>query len=124
MPPDPPAYRVELPLAPSTNNLYVTVTARGKRGGMVTRRIRSEQYRAWTDKAALMMLAAGPRPRIGGRVHFVIEGPIRGDIDNIKAIPDLLTTMGVLGDDSQMRHLEVIWRPEGELVTVSIWRMG
>lgn len=111
-----PAYRVELRPPPSTNNLFSNVPGKG--------RVRTPRYKSWHSEAAMTMVAAGPRPHIEGRVHLVIEGHIRGDVDNLKAIPDLLVGMGILGDDRQVWHFESIRREGGELVTVSVWRMG
>ena len=111
-----PTYIVQLPRCPGFNNLYANVPGKG--------RVKTKRYKAWIEEAGKMMLIAGPRPRLEGPVRLLIEGAIRTDLDAIKAIPDLLQSMGVLVNDAQIAHLEVIRRGEGELVSVSLWRMG
>lgn len=109
-----PDYRVSLPRPPSTNNLFASV---GRK------RIKTKRYEAWIHEASKMMLVAGQRPRFDGRVRMLIEGAFKTDIDNIKAVPDLLVKMGVLVDDNLVDDLRIVRRGTGDLMTVSIWKL-
>jgi hypothetical protein len=89
--------RVDLPLCPTTNNLYTD--ANGRKG-----RVKSAAYRAWIE-AADKCLAGLPRCRTPAAVWIVIvPGPgftLACDAFNReKATTDLLVAGGILPGDS------------------------
>lgn len=111
-----PAYRVALPRPPSANNLFLNVPGKG--------RVRSKRYKAWAEEAGKTILAAGARPRFESPVAMLIEGVGGIDVDNIKAVPDLLKTMGVLADDKLIDDLRIVRAGPGDLMTISVWNIG
>lgn len=96
----------ELPIPPTTNNLYVN-----RKGG----RYRSQEYDAWLQHAGLMV----PRPRPAAPVPCKVTVTIYGgtgfsklrDIDNaIKPCLDLLVKTLVLAGDNVTRVQEATGR--------------
>jgi Holliday junction resolvase RusA-like endonuclease len=90
-----------LPMPPSTNNLYATA---GKG------RVKTSQYRSWISRAGWEIKAQWPTlPHFVDQVECRIRLPVasRIDIDNIKALPDLLTYMRVIQDDKQIQRLTI-----------------
>lgn len=97
----------DLPLPPGVNNLFPTVlTDKGPK------RIKSKAYRAWATEAGWMVPPAA-KGKVPGhfRATLVFDRPKRAtDLDGrIKAVFDLLTTMGVIVDDSLNEGMAVDW---------------
>lgn len=102
------AKAIDLPLPPSTNNLFATVW-RKKGTKRIMKRIRSKEYTDWRD-AAGWTLKTQEFWHIGGAVNVAIYLPTKmaGDIDNrVKAVLDLLVTFGRIDDDKNVRSLSV-----------------
>ena len=94
---------VHLPLAPSTNNLFINVPRRG--------RVPSTRYKTWRQAAGWDLESQQPHA-IAGPVDVEIALPIKmqGDIDNrAKAPLDLLVTHKLIDDDARVMRL-VIYR--------------
>ena len=107
---------VRLPLAPSTNNLYIT---RGKK------RIVSPRYRAWREAAGKELIAQKPMPVAGIFDLFLyIEWPDkrRRDLDNcgLKACLDLLVSHGLVEDDSLCHAIHIYRGLKGKECTVRV----
>lgn len=88
---------IELPIPPSTNNLFVT--RRGKR-------YKSNHYLAWIKEADLMLMVQRAKP-VPSPVSIVVriiggDGWTRGrDLDNaIKPVLDLCKMAGLILDDN------------------------
>jgi hypothetical protein len=84
-----------VPLPPSTNNLFLT-TKTGKR-------VKTPQYRAWIEAATPILGLMAPPPRVPCEVWITVRGKInpRSDVANReKAVTDLLVAEGVLPGDS------------------------
>lgn len=89
---------LNLPLPPSTNNLFVNVPKRG--------RVKSREYKRWSIAAlnyAWLSKPQGGFPRFEGAFDIQITLPLkmRGDITNrIKAVEDWLKKpAGIVADD-------------------------
>ena len=98
--------RFAIPKPPSTNNLYRQVRPRGNQAWTV--RAPTAEYEAWKREAGwLIRSQALPLPFFPGPFALSIEIPrkTRMDIDNIKAIPDLLKSLGIVTDDRKMDRL-------------------
>lgn len=97
-------FTIRITPPPSTNNLYVN-TGRG--------RAKSKAYKSWIDAAGweIREQIKGPLPHFPGEFGLRIWLPGGKDIDNIKAIPDLLKKMGIISDDKHMISLEVVRYP-------------
>jgi Holliday junction resolvase RusA-like endonuclease len=99
----------DLPVPPSVNGLFPTVmTDRGPK------RIKSKAYRAWIAEAGWMVPPAAKGKALGHfRAKLVFDRPSasrRVDLDGrVKAVLDLLTTMGVIRDDSFAEGLILDW---------------
>lgn len=94
---------LHLPLAPSTNNLFINVPRRG--------RVPSSRYKTWRQAAGWDLQSQQPHA-IAGPVDVEIAVPIKmlGDIDNrAKAPLDLLVTHKLIDDDARVMRL-VIYR--------------
>lgn len=94
----PGSFTLTLPLAPSTNNLFVNA---GR-----TRR-KSADYRTWLKSALVAMLMQRPRA-VRGPIKVAIAVPVaaRGDLDNrIKAALDFCVARDLIDDD---RHIQEI----------------
>jgi len=95
-----PACRFAIPRPPSTNNLHGSHID-WKTGKM--RRHNTRAYKAWIDAAGWSMkVQQNPLPHFDGEVEIEIAGLGGIDIDNTKAIPDLLKRLGILNDDKQV----------------------
>lgn len=95
-----PVVALSLPVAPSTNQLYI---ARGRR------RTKSPAYRKWLEHAG-WEIRLQKQGCIGAGFECEITLPLttRGDIDNrAKATLDALTRFGVIRDDRDCRSLTV-----------------
>lgn len=106
-----------LPMPPSTNALYRNVPGKG--------RVKTSDYKAWIKDAGWQMKLQSsplPLPRLDGPLELRISLPAssRIDIDNIKALPDLLKKMGAIDDDKQIRRLYVDACLEGEGVCLTL----
>lgn len=112
---------------PSTNALYSNASGariRHRDGKRITPgRVKTAAYRKWIDLAGWEMKEQyHPLPIFVGCVAVSIESVVGIDLDNIKAIPDLLTSMGVIADDSLIEDLHI--KRRGKLVDkvlVTIW---
>jgi Holliday junction resolvase RusA-like endonuclease len=88
---------IDLPMPPTTNNLFA---------GNGKRRYRTKEYIAWIECAG-WKLASQRAPQIKGRVAILIElaepAPnVRNDCANReKAVTDLLVTHGIIQGDDQ-----------------------
>lgn len=91
-----------LPVPPSTNQLYATGSGR---------RVKTRRYKAWIDEAGWSLLIQKP-PVVDGKFTLSIWHSGRADLDNIKAVPDLLQSMGLVENDRLMVELHV-YRSEG-----------
>ena len=94
----PASFTLTLPLAPSTNNLFVNA---GR-----TRR-KSADYRTWLKSALVAMLMQRPKA-VRGPIKVAIAVPVaaRGDLDNrIKAALDFCVSRDLIDDD---RHIQEI----------------
>ncbi len=111
--------RLTLPVPPSTNNLY--------RSGP---RYKTNEYRAWITEATYGLMVQGMRNTLRGlprgRYRVEIAAPFsrRRDLDNIKAIMDLLVSCAVLPNDNMVDDLRVRRVPVGEDLVVTIEPMG
>lgn len=89
---------------PSVNNAFINLPGRG--------RVKSKQYRAWTQAAAWEVAAQRPR-RITG--YVIVDMSIgrttrASDIDNrCKGILDLLVQTGVIEDDRYVDEIRARW---------------
>ena len=93
--------RFSLPMPPSTNNLY----ANASKG-----RVKTTAYRNWQSRAGWEMKAQWPTlPHLAGDLEcrIMLAASSRIDVDNIKALPDLLTLMRVIDDDKQIKLLTI-----------------
>lgn len=107
-----PAARIEMLVPPSTNNLF--------RG----RRFKTDTYKSWITAAGQLVNLQRKSP-VSGRLAVRIEAPLpkSRDLDNLKAALDLLVTLHLIEDDNRIDWL-LIERSQGDLMTVSIWRIG
>lgn len=100
-PVEPIASRVEVPVPPSTNNLFATGTSR--------RRFVSPEYKAWRAEVYPLLQAMRRPAAFPVEVWLTLCGKgvsQRRDIGNIeKALGDALVACGVLPDDS----LKYVW---------------
>jgi len=103
---NPPDLCLELPMPPSTNNLFATV---GKK------RIRTVEYTAWAKEAGYLLNRQRP-PLVAGKVSLLLEveepkTARRQDVCNReKAVIDLLVNHGVIQSDDQRHVREVTMR--------------
>jgi len=107
--------RYTLPYPPTTNHLFATAGAK---------RVKSRAYRAWIDAAGCEIMAQG-RQRVHGPVTLAIAlrrpDKRKRDLSNaIKAVEDLIVSMGVIDDDSLVQRLSVQWVSDGAPCTVLI----
>ena len=108
-----------LPLPPTTNNMY------GFRG---YKRFPSEEYKAWREEAGtLINMQKKSLKTILGEVYVGIAYFLKRkrDIDNGKAICDLLERMRIIENDDQVYHLNIqkYWdkkKPRIEIEVVSL----
>jgi hypothetical protein len=84
-------FSCDLPLPPSSNNMFTAITVKGKQ-----RRIISREYKAWRKDAAVKLIEqwdAADRPTIGKpyAIHIELNVNYQSDIFNReKALTDLL----------------------------------
>ena len=104
--PPPERFSFFLTPPPSTNALYAN-----RRFGKGRGRVKTAAYRAWITTAGweIREQHPGALPHYPGVFELEIWLPgSRRDIDNIKAIPDLLKTMGLISDDKHMILLKTM----------------
>ncbi len=125
--PDEPACRFTIPRPPSTNNLHGSHIDR--RTGKI-RRHNTRAYKNWIEHAGWLIKAGLlPLPHFAGPISLEIADVSGIDIDNTKAIPDLLVRLGVLKDDRQIARQVTSRIDESRFligdrsVLVSIWPM-
>lgn len=85
--------RVEVPIPPSTNNLYATV---GRR------RIPTREYKAWREAAGPVVRRLAPATAFPVELRYTLTGKVNAlrDIGNVeKALTDQLVFEGVLPGD-------------------------
>ena len=83
-----------LPQPPTTNQLYSG------------RRYKTERYKAWIETAGWELRIQRIQP-IKGNFALTIWTPSKADTDNVKALPDLLQTMGIVENDRLMMEIHV-----------------
>jgi Holliday junction resolvase RusA-like endonuclease len=119
--PDAPVCRLLLPVPPSTNNLF----RNGSHGG----RYKTRAYKAWLTEACWEIKLQRPptlHPPLRTCLRVLIEAPLgpNRDIDNgLKAVLDVLTTMGVYADDKLIDALEIVRCNNCDKCIVSLWPM-
>ena len=88
-----------VPVPPSTNNLFVNVTGRG--------RVRTQRYRTWMQ-AALHDVPKVDRLEGDIVVQYRVPPNNRRDLDNyLKALNDLLVTGGLIVDDRRIVDIRI-----------------
>lgn len=115
--------RVELriPAPPSTNALYRNRTgeelARARAAGKaLPGRAKTTRYRTWLQGAAAAVNMQRPGHVAGAFTLCIILPRQQGkniDLDNIKALPDLLKRCGVLDDDREAEWILLGWSDAG-----------
>lgn len=103
-------FQVQLPVPPSTNNLF---TSFADRGGV--HRKKTKEYMGWIKAAGWMLNIQRPQP-IKGRVNVSIMAPRnnRRDLDNhVKALLDLLVGHSLIEDDRKIERLDICWHENG-----------
>jgi hypothetical protein len=102
-----------IPAPPSTNTLTRNVSAQERiaakmRGVNLPGRVKTEEYRSWRRTAGWeVKRQMQPLPYFPGPFLLYIELPGNIDIDNIKAVPDLLRWLGIIEDDARKYMREV-----------------
>ena len=105
-----------IPVPPSVNGAWRNVPGKG--------RVRTGAYKTWATAAGWAVKAQHPgaQPMLGDlSVSIRIKRPRKGcDVDNrIKPILDLLTSMSIIGDDSQVVRVSCEWADvEGAVVEI------
>lgn len=93
-----------LPFPPSANRLWRAVNGRA---------IKSREYRAWLEEAALVARSQRPVAVRGAyHIRLVARRPDnrRRDLGNLeKPVSDLLTEIGVIEDDSLAKSISLFW---------------
>jgi len=114
-------FAAELPMPPSTNNLFATYNGR---------RIISRDYKAWREGAARKAITAwqaAGEPSIGKPYAVSIRLNLnhKGDISNrIKAIEDILvSTIPGFPGDQWINDLRVIRDRSIEAASVEVWTL-
>jgi len=91
------SFRIELPLPPSANSLYLNSNAPGRR------RRRSPEYHAWLWEAAIAVgFRSGRAIQVVGpySLRVLLPEKMRGDCDNrLKAVSDFLVSLKFTPDD-------------------------
>ncbi len=110
---------LHLIMPPTTNNLFATARASG-------RRFRTAEYKIWVQQAGLQLNRQRP-PLVAGKVSLLIEveepktARHQDCTNRVKAVEDLLVSHRVIqGDDQRfVREVTARWAPvEGCRVTV------
>ena len=113
---------VEVPVPPSTNNLYANA---GKKG-----RIKSAAYKAWQEQASFCLMGLSVPPGPWSIRYTVCAGkgwPENRDLGNAeKPLTDLLVAAGLIEDDCTryVRRVSVDYDPtEGGPKTIALVRI-
>lgn len=109
---------LDLPMPPTTNNLFV---------GTARRRVKSGPYKAWETRAGWELMRQRP-PRIRGPVSILIEVSLKRSTDTWdlcnreKATMDLLVTHGVIQGDHRpiVREFAMRWAADVDGVRVVV----
>ena len=118
-------YRITLPFPPSLSQYYDNVRLPSSKGKVYTGKKISAKGEAFRGETMVRVRKGGKRPpRFAGRLSIVVfaAGPERKangainnnpfDLDNLfKCLLDSLTYAGVVGDDSQFDHIEMMRLP-------------
>jgi Holliday junction resolvase RusA-like endonuclease len=108
--------RLVLPPPPSTNALF---THRfGSR-----QRIKTDAYRQWIADAGWLARSQNPGSmpdRVPLSASMELPFSRRRDIDNAKAIADLLTHLGIIGDDRWIDEWHIRRVPVGQPLVVEV----
>lgn len=116
------SFTAKLPIPPTANNLFVN---NRRTGGRFT----SPEYKAWQEEAKLDLefwKQYGPmKGRLKAVYTYVFKDDRKRDIGNFeKAISDILVKGGVIKDDSQIDHLELIRSTGGNPgVKIELYRL-
>ena len=111
------------PMPPSTNNLY---------GNHPGGRHKTPAYKRWAEAAGWHIVQQKPPSVLGHHLAVLIAGPLRVDVDNIKALLDLLSMpvagksgvrLGIIEDDRFIDDLRIVRAPQGAPLAVSIWSL-
>lgn len=121
---EPSMYRMAFPIPPSVNKLFATNFKTG-------RRFKTKAYQDWKNESMILVMTK-PRAYFKGpvKVTYMVgrfKDKIRRDVANLeKAMSDVLVSMGILADDSQIQDIRLRWTnhvPQGTmLVTVEQWK--
>lgn len=121
------SFHIELPVPPSTNQLFVNVSAamRAKAKKPLPGRVKTKAYKDWRKNAVLSIYAqVRADRRVGGLIEVTIRIPedCKPDADNlIKAILDSLVASNRIDDDRNVWRIDISrarTRPGMVLVTV------
>lgn len=100
---------ITLALPPSTNKLYRNVAGVG--------RAKTRAYLAWIKSAGWDLHLQKPRPVLGSyRMTITVPANCPIDLDNFKAVSDLLKTHCVIEDDNLARSFHVERRADDKAV--------
>jgi Holliday junction resolvase RusA-like endonuclease len=99
------SFLISIPAPPSANNLF----ANSWRGG----RHKTRAYRAWCQSAGWHVKLQKPEKVSGKYKLFLTLPKIRGDASNrLKAVEDLLVSLGLIDDDRHCVSVTAIIDPE------------
>lgn len=107
-----------LPVAPSTNNLYVS-TPHGRR--------KAPGYRQWLETAGWRIKEQRVQPVPGKRWGLAIEAPVnhRRDLSNcLKATEDLIVELGLISDDRWIDDIRLVRVEQGTEMHVALWAIA
>lgn len=111
--------RVTLPIAPSSNNLFLTIRKTG-------RRVKTPEYRKWLDEVVPAMAFLNSPASYPCLYRILIAGKvnIRRDGANVeKAVIDAAVKALVVPDDS-LKYIRCgtwAWQPGKQDPTVTVW---
>jgi Holliday junction resolvase RusA-like endonuclease len=110
------------PSPPSADNLF---------GSHPGGRHKTKAYKQWANNAAWHIKLQNPQPVLDHHLAVLISGPLRIDLDNIKALLDILcmprlnkkaVRLGIIEDDRFIDKLRIERTPPGEPLTIAIWK--
>lgn len=94
-----------LPFPPSVNGLFLNVPRRG--------RVKTGRYKKWIKEATSRLKEQGIKTLHGiVSMRILLFRPDKRvrDIDNhVKAVFDILTTNGIIEDDSMVQGFQIYW---------------
>ncbi len=113
--------RLWVPTPPSTNNLFRNNVSGG--------RVKTQEYQAWEKWAGMEIMAQRPGKIQGKVVLDFFHGnrsPIADCSNYIKALEDLLVSMGIIEGDSAkvVQRVSSCWVPNftGSVVHINAWQ--